>query len=81
MLQWGRRCSWSSYRQSSIRLRIFHLEMFRGFIRYRLFRQRILVRRFGAKLNQKMKSETLVFALRIILLLLGIRSIIDGIWG
>ena len=37
--------------------------------------------KIGATLNQKMKSETLVFALRIILLLLGIRSIIDGIWG
>lgn len=37
--------------------------------------------KIGARLNQKMKSETLVFALRIILLLLGIRSIIDGIWG
>ncbi len=37
--------------------------------------------KLGAKLNQKMKSETLVLALRIILLLLGIRSIIDGIWG
>ncbi|QUW23261.1 sulfite exporter TauE/SafE family protein [Sporosarcina sp. Marseille-Q4063] len=37
--------------------------------------------RLGARLNQKMKSETLVFALRIILLLLGIRSIVDGIWG
>ena len=37
--------------------------------------------KIGAKLNQKMKSETLVVALRIILLLLGIRSIIDGIWG
>ena len=37
--------------------------------------------KIGANLNQKMKSETLVFALRIILLLLGIRSIIDGIWG
>jgi len=35
----------------------------------------------GAFLNQKMNSETLVFALRIILLLLGIRSIVDGIWG
>ncbi|MCG7336034.1 sulfite exporter TauE/SafE family protein [Sporosarcina sp. ACRSM] len=35
----------------------------------------------GAYLNQKMKSETLVFALRITLLLLGIRSIIDGILG
>lgn len=37
--------------------------------------------KIGAKLNQKMNSETLVFALRIILLLLGIRSIVDGIWG
>lgn len=37
--------------------------------------------KIGAMLNQKMKSETLVFALRIILLLLGVRSIIDGIWG
>lgn len=39
--------------------------------------------KIGAKLNQKMKSETLVFALRIILLLLGIRSILDGlgIWS
>lgn len=37
--------------------------------------------KIGAALNQKMKSETLVFALRIILLLLGLRSIIDGIWG
>lgn len=35
----------------------------------------------GAYLNQKMASETLVFALRIILLLLGVRSIVDGIWG
>lgn len=37
----------------------------------------------GAKLNQKMKSETLVLALRIILLLLGVRSILDGlgIWS
>lgn len=37
--------------------------------------------KIGAVLNQKMNSETLVFALRIILLLLGIRSIVDGIWG
>lgn len=37
--------------------------------------------KIGAMLNQKMKSETLVFALRIILLILGIRSIIDGIVG
>jgi len=37
--------------------------------------------KIGANLNQKLKSETLVFALRIILLLLGIRSIVDGIWG
>lgn len=37
--------------------------------------------KIGAALNQRMKSETLVFALRIILLLLGIRSIIDGLLG
>lgn len=37
--------------------------------------------KIGAMLNQKMKSETLVFVLRIILLILGIRSIIDGIMG
>jgi len=37
--------------------------------------------KLGARLNKKMKSETLVFALRIILLLLGVRSIVDGIWG
>lgn len=37
--------------------------------------------KLGAMLNQKMKSETLVLALRIILLILGIRSIIDGIVG
>lgn len=37
--------------------------------------------KLGARLNQKMKSESLVFALRIILLLLGIRSIIDGLMG
>ncbi len=35
---------------------------------------------FGSALTKKMKSETLVFALRIILLLLGIRSIIDGLF-
>ncbi|MFD1927535.1 sulfite exporter TauE/SafE family protein [Sporosarcina siberiensis] len=37
--------------------------------------------KLGAKLNQKMKSETLVVALRIVLLLLGIRSIIEGLMG
>ncbi len=37
--------------------------------------------KIGASLNQKMKSETLVVVLRIILLLLGIRSIIDGLLG
>ena len=37
--------------------------------------------KIGARLNQKMKSETLVIALRIVLLLFGIRSIIDGILG
>ena len=37
--------------------------------------------KIGARLNQKMKSETLVIALRIILLLLGVRSIIDGLMG
>ena len=37
--------------------------------------------KLGAHLNKKMKSTTLVFVLRIILLLLGVRSIIDGIWG
>lgn len=37
--------------------------------------------KIGAWLNQKMKSETLVVALRIILLLLGVRSIIDGLMG
>lgn len=35
----------------------------------------------GAYLNQKMNSHTLVVALRIILLLLGVRSIVDGIFG
>lgn len=37
--------------------------------------------KIGAYLNQKMNSTTLVVALRIILLLLGVRSIVDGIWG
>lgn len=37
--------------------------------------------KIGAYLNQKIKSETLVFALRIILLLLGIRSIVAGLLG
>jgi uncharacterized membrane protein YfcA len=37
--------------------------------------------KIGARLNQRMKSETLVIALRIVLLLFGIRSIIDGILG
>lgn len=37
--------------------------------------------KIGASLNQRMQSETLVFALRIILLLLGIRSIIAGLMG
>jgi uncharacterized membrane protein YfcA len=37
--------------------------------------------KIGARLNHKMKSETLVVALRIILLLLGVRSIIDGLMG
>jgi uncharacterized protein len=36
--------------------------------------------KIGAALNKKMKSETLVFTLRIILLLLGIRSIYDGLF-
>lgn len=35
--------------------------------------------KLGAALNKKIKSDTLVFALRIILLLLGIRSILDGL--
>lgn len=35
----------------------------------------------GAYFNQKMASETLVLVLRVILLLLGVRSIVDGIWG
>lgn len=37
--------------------------------------------KIGASLNQRIKSETLVFALRIILLLLGIRSIVAGLMG
>jgi uncharacterized protein len=36
--------------------------------------------KIGASLNKKMKSETLVVALRIILLLMGIRSILDGLF-
>ncbi|KOO47761.1 sulfite exporter TauE/SafE family protein [Viridibacillus arvi] len=35
--------------------------------------------KFGAALNKRIKSDTLVLFLRIILLLLGIRSIIDGL--
>ncbi|GKV56944.1 UPF0721 transmembrane protein [Sporosarcina sp. NCCP-2222] len=35
----------------------------------------------GSMLNKKMNSETLVIVLRVILLLFGIRSIIEGIWG
>ena len=37
--------------------------------------------KIGALLNQRVKSETLVLALRIILLLLGIRSIVAGLVG
>lgn len=37
--------------------------------------------KIGAALNQKIQSETLVFVLRIVLLLLGIRSIIAGIFN
>jgi len=37
--------------------------------------------KIGARLNRKMKSETLVVALRIILLLLGVKSIIEGLLG
>ncbi|MFJ8065628.1 sulfite exporter TauE/SafE family protein [Psychrobacillus sp. NPDC096426] len=36
--------------------------------------------KIGAKLNKRLNSDTLVFALRIVLLLLGIRSIIDGLF-
>ena len=35
--------------------------------------------KLGAALNKKIKSDTLVLVLRIILLLLGIRSIVEGI--
>ncbi|MGE7696326.1 sulfite exporter TauE/SafE family protein [Lysinibacillus sp. NPDC094177] len=35
--------------------------------------------KLGAALNKRIKSDTLVVALRVILLLLGIRSIIDGL--
>lgn len=35
----------------------------------------------GTMLNRKMSSETLVLILRVMLLLFGIRSIIEGIWG
>ncbi|WP_432360273.1 sulfite exporter TauE/SafE family protein [Sporosarcina sp. UB5] len=35
----------------------------------------------GTKLNRKMNSDTLVLVLRIMLLLFGVRSIIEGIWG
>ncbi|MGN4127143.1 sulfite exporter TauE/SafE family protein [Lysinibacillus sphaericus] len=35
--------------------------------------------KLGAALNKRIKSDTLVLALRIILLLLGIRSILDGL--
>lgn len=37
--------------------------------------------KIGASLNQRIKSETLVIALRIILLLLGVRSIVAGLMG
>jgi len=36
--------------------------------------------KLGAALNKKLKSNTLVFILRIILLLLGIRSIYEGLF-
>ncbi|GKV69971.1 UPF0721 transmembrane protein [Sporosarcina sp. NCCP-2716] len=35
----------------------------------------------GSMLNKKMSSETLVIVLRVLLLLFGVNSIIDGIWG
>ncbi|PIC99265.1 MULTISPECIES: sulfite exporter TauE/SafE family protein [unclassified Sporosarcina] len=35
----------------------------------------------GAYLNSKMKSETVVLVIRIILLIFGLRSIYEGIWG
>lgn len=37
--------------------------------------------KLGSTINQKMDSKTVVTALRIILLLIGIRSIIEGMWG
>ena len=37
--------------------------------------------KLGARLNQRMNSDTLVMVLRIVLLILGVRSIIDGILG
>ncbi len=37
--------------------------------------------KIGATLNQRIKSETLVVVLRIILLLLGVRSIVSGLTG
>lgn len=37
--------------------------------------------KIGATLNQRLQSETLVLALRIILLLLGVRSIVAGLMG
>ncbi|RSK24627.1 sulfite exporter TauE/SafE family protein [Bhargavaea beijingensis] len=37
--------------------------------------------KIGAALNKRLNSETLVTALRIILLITGIRSIYEGIWG
>lgn len=37
--------------------------------------------KLGAALSKKLKSETLVLVLRIVLLLCGIRSIVSGLWG
>lgn len=37
--------------------------------------------KLGAALNKKLKSDTLVLILRVILLLFGIRSIVSGLWG
>ena len=37
--------------------------------------------KIGASLNQRIQSETLVLALRIILLILGVRSIVAGLMG
>lgn len=37
--------------------------------------------KLGAMLNQRLRSETVVLALRITLMLLGARSIYEGIWG